>query len=160
MQLKKIHWALAWLGLSSLSLPVYAEVVISQIYGGQGSVYNQDFVELFNAGSAAVNINGWSVQYGSATGTGHFAANGVTTLSGVLQPGQYYLVGLRSGANGLALPTPDVGNNATDMSGTNGKVVLVNSSTGLACNGGSAVCSPAQLAQIVDMVGYGTANFF
>ncbi len=160
MKFKKMHWALAWIGLSSLSLPVYAEVVISQIYGGQGSVYNQDFVELFNAGSAAVNINGWSVQYGSATGTGNFAANGVTTLSGVLQPGQYYLVGLRSAANGLALPTPDVGNNATDMSGTNGKVVLVNNSTGLACNGGSVVCSPAQLAQIVDLVGYGTANFF
>lgn len=160
MKLKKMHWALAWLGLSSLSLPVYAEVVISQIYGGQGSVYNQDFVELFNAGSAAVNINGWSVQYASATGNGNFSANGVTALSGVLQPGQYYLVGLRSAANGLALPTPDVGNNATDMSGTNGKVVLVNSSTGLACNGGSVVCSPAQLAQIVDLVGYGTANFF
>jgi uncharacterized protein len=160
MKLKKMHWALAWLGLSSLSLPVYAEVVISQIYGGQGSVYNQDFVELFNAGAAAVNINGWSVQYASATGNGNFSANGVTALSGVLQPGQYYLVGLRSAANGLALPTPDVGNNATDMSGTNGKVVLVNNSTGLACNGGSVVCSPAQLAQIVDLVGYGTANFF
>ncbi len=160
MKFKKMHWALAWLGLSSLSLPVYAEVVISQIYGGQGSIYNQDFVELFNAGAAAVNINGWSVQYASATGNGNFSANGVTALSGVLQPGQYYLVGLRSAANGLALPTPDVGNNATDMSGTNGKVVLVNNSTGLACNGGSVVCSPAQLAQIVDLVGYGTANFF
>lgn len=160
MKLKKMHWALAWLGLSSLSLPVYAEVVISQIYGGQGSVYNQDFVELFNAGAAAVNINGWSVQYASATGNGNFSANGITSLSGVLQPGQYYLVGLRSAANGLALPTPDVGNNATDMSGTNGKIVLVNNSTGLACNGGSVVCSPAQLAQIVDLVGYGTANFF
>lgn len=160
MKLKKMHWALAWLGLSSLSLPVYAEVVISQIYGGQGSVYNQDFVELFNAGPAAVSIDGWSVQYASATGTGNFAANGVTALSGVLQPGQYYLVGLRSAANGLALPTPDVGNNATDMSGTNGKVVLVNSNAGLACNGGSVVCSSAQLAQIVDLVGYGSANFF
>lgn len=160
MKVKKMQWALAWLGLSSLSLPVYAEVVISQIYGGQGNVYNQDFVELFNAGAAAVNINGWSVQYASATGTGHFAANGVTSLTGVLQPGQYYLVGLRSAANGLALPVPDVGNNATDMSGTNGKVVLVNNSNGLACNGGSVVCSPSQLAQIVDLVGYGTANFY
>lgn len=160
MKLKKMHWALAWLGLSSLSLPVYAEVVISQIYGGQGNVYNQDFVELFNAGAAAVNINGWSVQYASATGTGNFAANGVTSLSGVLQPGQYYLVGLRSAANGLALPTPDTSNNATDMSGTNGKVVLVNNSTGLACNGGSVTCTPAQMAQIVDLVGYGSANFF
>lgn len=160
MKYKKIHWALAWLGLSSLSIPVHAEVVISQIYGGQGAVYNQDFVELFNAGSAAVNVTGWSVQYASATGNGNFSANGVTALSGVMQPGQYYLVGLRSGANGLALPTADVANNATDMSGTNGKVVLLNSNTGLTCNGGSVVCSPAQLAQIVDLVGYGTANFF
>lgn len=160
MKLKKMHWALAWLGLSSLSLPVYAEVVISQVYGGQGSVYNQDFVELFNAGSAAISIDGWSVQYSSATGTGNFSANGVTTLSGTLQPGQYYLVGLRSAANGSALPALDTNNNATDMSGTNGKVVLVNSSAGLACNGGSTACTPAQLAQIVDLVGYGSANFF
>lgn len=159
MKFKKMHWALAWLGLSSLSIPVYAEVVISQIYGGQGNIYNQDYVELFNNGSVAVDINGWSVQYASATGTGNFSANGVTTLSGVLQPGQYYLVGLRSAANGSALPTPDTSNNGTDMSGTNGKVVLVKSSIGLTCNGGSNVCSSSQLAQIADLVGYGTANF-
>lgn len=160
MKLKKLQWALALLGLSSLSLSVNAGVVISQLYGGQGSTYNQDFVELFNNGSDAVNISGWSVQYASATGNGNFSANGVTSLSGVLQPGQYYLVGLRSAANGLALPATDVANNATDMSGSNGKVVLVNSSTGLTCNGGSVVCSSSQLAQIVDLVGYGSANFF
>lgn len=159
MKLKKMHWLLACLGWSSLSLPLHAEVVISQVYGGQGSVYNQDYVELFNNGSAAVDISGWSVQYASATGTGNFSANGVTTLSGLLQAGQYYLVGLRSAANGSALPTPDASNNGTDMSGTNGKVVLVKSSTGLTCNGSSNPCSSSQLAQIADLVGYGTANF-
>jgi hypothetical protein len=41
-----------------------------------------------------------------------------------------------------------------------GKVALVNSATGLGCNGGSTPCSAAQLAQIVDLVGYGGANFF
>lgn len=159
MKLKKLQWVLAISGLVQMSLSAQAGVVISQIYGGQGNVYNQDYVELFNNGTAAVNIGGWSVQYSSATGTGNFSANGVTSLSGLLQPGQYYLVGLRSASNGLSL-TADVSNNATDMSGTNGKVVLVNSSTGLTCNGSSAVCSPAQLAQIVDFVGYGSANFF
>jgi uncharacterized protein len=159
MKLKKLQWVLALSGLVQMSLSAQAGVVISQIYGGQGNVYNQDYVELFNNGSAAVNIAGWSVQYSSATGTGNFSANGVTTLSGLLQPGQYYLVGLRSAANGSSI-TADISNNATDMSGTNGKVVLVNSSSGLTCNGGSAVCSPAQLAQIVDLVGYGSANFF
>jgi uncharacterized protein len=160
MKLKKLQWVLALSGLVQMSLSAQAGVVISQIYGGQGNVFNQDYVELFNNGNAAVDISGWSVQYSSATGTGNFSANGVTTLSGLLQPGQYYLAGLRSAANGSALPTPDTSNNATDMSGTNGKVVLVNSSTGLACNGGSTACSPAQLAQIVDLVGYGSANFF
>ncbi len=41
-----------------------------------------------------------------------------------------------------------------------GKVVLVNSTAGLACNGGSAPCLPAQTALIVDLVGFGGANFF
>lgn len=160
MKLKKIKWALALLGLSQMVLPVQAGVVISQIFGGNGSVLNQDYVELFNAGHVAVDINGWSVQYASATGTGNFAGNGVTTLSGMLQPGQYYLVGLATGGSGSALPAVDIGSSGPNMSGSNGKVVLLNQSTGLACNGGSSPCTPTQQAQIVDLVGYGTANYF
>lgn len=165
MQIKSIRLALAALGLTTLGLATFsqsalAQVVISQIYGGQGNTYNQDFVELFNAGSSVETLDGWSIQYASATGTGTFASNSVTPLSGTLQPGQYYLVGLRSVTAGLSLPALDSNNNATDLSGTNGKVVLVNTVTGLACNGGSAVCSSTQLAQIIDLVGYGTANFF
>ena len=70
---------------------ISSNIVISQVYGGGGSVgatYNRDFVELFNRGNAPVSLNGWSVQYGSATGTGNFAGNGVTLLSGTLAPGQ------------------------------------------------------------------------
>jgi predicted extracellular nuclease len=46
------------------------------------------------------------------------------------------------------------------MSATGGKVVLVNGATGLACNGGSTPCSAAQIASIIDLVGYDGANFF
>ena len=49
-----------------------ATVVISQVYGGggnAGSVYTNDFIELFNPGSFPVNVTGWTVQYASATGT-------------------------------------------------------------------------------------------
>src|SRR5438874_9487339 len=66
-------------------------VVISQVYGGggnSGATLRNDFIELFNRGGAAVDVTGWSVQYGSATGT-TWAATG---LSGTIQPGQYYLV--------------------------------------------------------------------
>ncbi|MDO8962283.1 MAG: ExeM/NucH family extracellular endonuclease [Methylophilus sp.] len=134
-------------------------VVISQVYGGNGSTLNRDYVELFNASSQPVNISGWSIQYSSATGTGLFAGNGIAALNGVMQPGQYYLVGLATAANGAALPTVDA-TGTTNMSGTAGKVVLVNTSAGLACNGGSTPCNASQQAQIVDLVGYGSANYF
>ncbi|HSC51765.1 MAG TPA: Ig-like domain-containing protein [Gaiellaceae bacterium] len=136
-------------------------VVISQVYGGGGNAgapYRNDFVELFNRSTSAVSITGWSVQYASATGTGNFAANPVTTLHGVLIPGQYFLVAQAGGTTGASLPNPDeVG--TVNMSASGGKVVLVNNSTGLACNGGSTLCSAAQLASIVDLVGYDGANF-
>ncbi len=137
------------------------DVVISQVYGGGGNSqapYANDFVELFNRSTNAVSIAGWSIQYASATGTGNFSANGIVTLSGSLQPGQHYLVQLFSqAAVGAALPTPNA-TGTINLSGSAGKVVLVNSSAGLACNGGN--CTTAQLASIIDLVGYGTANFF
>ncbi len=46
------------------------------------------------------------------------------------------------------------------MSGSAGKVALVSSTAGLACNGGSTPCSAAQLALIKDLVGFGNANFY
>ncbi|MFA6180482.1 MAG: ExeM/NucH family extracellular endonuclease, partial [Candidatus Methylopumilus sp.] len=75
-------------------------------------------------------------------------------------PGQYFLVQQASGgANGSSLPAPDA-SGSVNMSGTAGKIALINSTTGLACNGGSSPCSSADLAKIIDLVGFGTANFF
>ena len=139
-----------------------SNIVISQIYGGGGNAsapFRNDFIELFNRGNVAVSLNGWSVQYTSATGTGNFSAN-TTALSGTLNPGQYYLVQQSSGGStGVLLPTPDASGSIA-MSATGGKVIVANTTTGLACNGGSTACSPAQLANIVDLVGYDGANFF
>src|SRR5262249_61240815 len=78
-------------------------VVVSQIFGGggnSGAPLRNDFVELFNRGSAPVSLAGWSVQYTSATGTGNFgsASNVITPLSGTLAPGQYLLVEAASNA--------------------------------------------------------------
>jgi hypothetical protein len=135
-----------------------ADVVISQVYGGGGNTYNADYVELFNRSSAPVSVAGWSVQYASATGTGNFSGNGITALSGTLQPGQYMLVKLASTAGGSPLPAAEATGTA-NLSASNGKLILANVATGLACNGGSTPCTTAQNAQIVDLVGYGTANF-
>ena len=152
--------------LAAIAVPSFAStsgVVISQVFGGNGAApnaYASDYVELFNAGATAQSISGWSIQYSSAAGTGNFSSNSVTPLNGTLQPGQHYLVELVT-TTGNALPvTADTTNNALNISGTAGKVILASVATGLACNGSSTVCSSAQLAQIVDLVGYGsTANY-
>jgi hypothetical protein len=145
-----------------------ANIVVSQVYGGggnSGSTYRQDFVELFNRGSSSASLAGWSVQYASATGTGNFGANSamITELPAVpLAPGQYFLVREAQGGGGTTdLPSPDV-TDATpiNMAAGAGKVALVNNTTPLGCNGGSNPCSSSALASIVDLVGYGSANFF
>ncbi|MDI9238680.1 lamin tail domain-containing protein [Lysobacter sp. LF1] len=146
---------LAWAGTSQ------AQVVISQVYGGGGggtAVYANDYVELYNRGATPVSLAGMSVQYASATGTGNFS--GVAVLpAATVQPGKYFLVAMSGGSAGAPLPTPDATGPAA-MSATAGKVALVNSASALACNGSSTPCSAAQLALIVDLVGYGNANFF
>ena len=48
------------------------DLVVSQVYAGggnTGATYANDFVELFNRGSASVDLSGWSVQYATAAGT-------------------------------------------------------------------------------------------
>ncbi len=92
-----------------LSLNVGFSQTISQVYGGGGSsgaTYQNDFVELFNSSASAINLNGWSVQYSSSTGTGTWSVQFLPNFT--LQPYHYFLVQLASGpGSGISLPTPD-----------------------------------------------------
>jgi hypothetical protein len=140
---------------------------VSQVYGGggnSGAPLTHDFIEIFNAGSSAVSLAGLSLQYASATGTGNFGANSgqLTELPDVLlQPGQYFLVQEAGGTNGMPLPTPDlIDPTPIAMAAGSGKVALVSGVTSLGCNGGSTPCDADQVARIIDLVGYGTANYF
>ena len=48
-------------------------LVIEEAYlkaGSKGASYNQKFVEIGNPTDAPVSLDGWSLQYRSATGTG------------------------------------------------------------------------------------------
>ncbi len=158
----KCHTLLAALLVLSAGTAGAQSVVISQVYGGggnSGAPFTNDFVEVFNRSAAPVDLAGWSLQYASATGTGQFAANPVVALGGRLQPGRYLLVALGGGAIGMALPAPDFSGSTLLAAGA-GKLALVSSGAGLACNGGSAPCTAADTARIVDLVGYGNANFF
>lgn len=141
--------------------------VISQVYGGGGNTgapFQNDYIELFNRGSTTVSLSGWSVQYASATGTGNFGASSsqITELLGTLAPGQHLLIQEGAGAgSGAPLPSPDiVDSTPIAMAATAGKVALVNTTTPLGCNGGSTPCPPSALAAIVDLVGYGGADFY
>ena len=120
---------------------------ISQIYGGggnSGATLKNDFVELFNPGSTAVSLTGWSVQYASSAGS----TWQVTALSGTIQPGAYYLVQESAGTGGTTLlPTPDA-TGTIAMSATAGKIALVSSTTAL-----TGTCPAAGAA--VDEVSFG-----
>ena len=126
------------------------DAVISQVYGGGGnigSVFTNDFIEIFNPGPDPVNLAGWSVQYGSGGGT----TWAVTALSGTVLPGRYHLVQEAQGSSGTTpLPAPD-STGAISMAAGDGKVALVRSVTAL-----SGAC-PAD-GNLVDLVGYGAAN--
>jgi predicted extracellular nuclease len=130
------------------------DVVISQVYGGggnSGATFTNDFIELFNRGTAPVDLSGWSVQYAAAAGTSYQ----VTALAGSIAVGAHYLVQEAQGAGGTTpLPTPDA-TGTIAMAAGSGKVALVSSATALTCG---ATCATA--AGVRDFVGYGTANDF
>ena len=72
-----------------------AEVRVVEGRTDSGASFTNDFVELFNAGSAPVTLDGWTVQYASAAGTSWQA----TALAGSVAPGHHYLVQLSSAAS-------------------------------------------------------------
>jgi predicted extracellular nuclease len=151
--------ALAAAGVATLlphaahAVDLSSNIVISEVYGGGGNTgaqYQNDFIELYNHGSSAQSVAGWSVQYASSAGTSWAR----TLLTGTVPAGGFYLVAEGAGAgNGVALPTPnDSGTIA--MSAASGKVALVNNGTAL--SGCAATCDSA--TGVVDFVGYGAAN--
>ncbi|MEO6390417.1 MAG: DNA/RNA non-specific endonuclease [Pyrinomonadaceae bacterium] len=128
-------------------------IVISQVYGGggnSGAPWTNDYIELFNRGTSPVDVTGWSVQYASAAGT----TWAVTTLSGTILPGHYYLVQEAAGAAmPMPLPTPEA-TGTIAMSASAAKIAL--SSSNAALTGG---CPTG--GTLIDFVGYGsTATCF
>lgn len=140
---------------SALAAPsVTAPVVINEVYGGggnAGAAFNRDFIELVNKTPAAVDLSTWSVQYASAAGTSWSTK---TNLTGSIPAGGRIIVGGASGATGAPI-TADI-DGAINLSGSQGKVALVNNQTALPGTTCTDACS--DLPQVVDFVGYGAAN--
>jgi hypothetical protein len=129
-------------------------IVVGEIFaagGNSGAAYANDYVELFNRGAGPVAIDGWTLQYASASS----ATWQSTALSGSIPAGGHYLVQLASGgANGAALPAPDA-TGASNLAVTGGKVAVVADATALSCGASPGSCSA--LSSVEDLVGYGGA---
>ena len=152
---------LALLALAAAPSFAANAVRISQVYGGGGgtgaATYKQDYVEIFNNSGAAVNIGGWTIEYGSATGNWGSSSSNIFIFPAntLIQPCKYLMVAVGAvGTGGAAFPiTPDFTSTVgPSMSGTTGKVAIFNAvNTNLAC--GSELAGT-----LVDKVSYGTGN--
>lgn len=132
-----------------------SSLVVSQVYasgGNSGATFANDYVELLNRGSTAVDLSGWTIQYASASSTSWQA----TPLAGTVQPDHYYLVALASGGSvGSALPTADA-SGTSNLAASGGKVAIVDGSSELTCGSAPGSCSAAP--GVVDLLGYGSAT--
>ncbi|WP_197429817.1 ExeM/NucH family extracellular endonuclease [Auraticoccus cholistanensis] len=145
---------------TALAAPEGDEVVISEVYGGggnSGSVYSNDFVELYNPTGEAVTVDGWSLEYFSAAG----GSGGSVTLQGSVPAGGHYLVQLAAGSQpSQPLPSPDVTGGLT-LSGTQGRVALFDVADGPALPTGDVAGDRAGTPdELVDYVGFGAASTF
>ncbi|HKO97011.1 MAG TPA: Calx-beta domain-containing protein [Pyrinomonadaceae bacterium] len=133
-----------------------ANLVVSQLYtagGNSGATFANDFVEVFNRGKTSVDfaVTPYSVQYAGAAA--NFGSNKTNLTSGIIGPGQYFLVQLAGGGSGSPLPGPDaIGSIA--MAAAAGKVALVDGTTSLTGTGCSLPTS------VADFVGYGATPCF
>ena len=161
--MKRFATTLALLAVCAAPALAANQVRISQVYGGGGGgtgTYLRDYVEIYNSGVTAVNIGGWTLEYGSATGNWGSSAGNIFTfpIGTIIQPCQYLL--LEAGASGTAgapLPVPADFSTSTagfSMSATSGKVGLFNTGTGNA----NVACGSEAGGSIVDKVAYGTSN--
>jgi hypothetical protein len=138
-----------------------SDVVISQVYtrGGEaGATYQNDFIEIFNRGTATVNINGYSLQIVSTTNGSTVATNVSfsSTRSMNVEPGQYFLFKLEgSGTNGQPLPVSEnLPVPFLNLGSTSGKIALVRNNQAI----NSFQCPVGQDPDIADYVGYGNVN--
>ena len=136
-------------------------VTINEAYlsgGNAGAAYKNKFVELYNSSDAPVSLDGWSLQFRSATATG--APSGIGKLQGTIPAKGYFLV--KGGTNNSTstapdLPAADVDATGFSPSGAAGTIVLARQDTAVNPLATGSVVEPGNVA---DLLGYGTSNTF
>ncbi|HEX4156023.1 MAG TPA: Ig-like domain repeat protein [Acidobacteriaceae bacterium] len=142
-------------GIAPLAASAQTGLVISQMYGGggnSGAPYTYDYLELYNPTSAPIGLNGLSYQYASSSGT---SWNSVILPNVSVAPGHYFLIqgAAGSGSPGNLPVTPDfVVTSGPNFSATTGKIALV--------QGTASLTGSCPTVNVIDFLGYGTANCF
>jgi hypothetical protein len=126
------------------------DVVISQVFDFQNdpqAPYTDGYVELFNRGMSAVNVNGWTVQLAGPASPGWAVSDPLPNQD--ILPGGYMLIAeTGTYSHPETLPTPDATvafENFTDSE----KVALTDSSAPLQGN------CPTRTSDVIDFVGVG-----
>ena len=115
LPMHRVRLVLALLFVGALLLAPAArsassDMVVSQVYAGggnSGATYTNDFVELFNRGSTAVDLGTWSIQYASMSRTDHDQAS-VTARSVPKTADGYIRVSRVAGREGDSFISPDI----------------------------------------------------
>lgn len=131
-------------------------LMIYEVYGGGGNAgapYKNDYVILYNGTDAAINLDGYSIQYGSATGEFASYAGNLVELTGTIESKGFFVIilGTAEDPQGVDLPMTANVTGDSNMGASNGKVALAKTTdkvTGLDHD------------IVVDLVGFGTANLF
>jgi len=142
-------------------LPTNPKIRISQIYprGGEpGATYQRDFLELFNADSQTIDLNGWSVVIASFDSNGNPTTIGAQITSTInLVPGQHVILTMPgTGSNGQVL-TAEFAIDAISLASNGAQVFLIPKGKFPAvftCPSGA----PDPRGVISDFVAYGVAT--
>ena len=125
-------------------------VVINEAYlsgGSKGAAYKNKFIELYNTTDNDVTLDGTSLQYRPASGTG--ASNAAADLTGVIKAKGHYLIKAGSnGSDGAELPQADATATNLNASGTKGTLFLAATTSKLS----PAVGDTTANADIIDQL--------
>ena len=134
-------------------------VIINEAYlsgGSTGAAFKNKFVELYNTSDAPVSLDGWSLQYRSATGTG--VPSSVVPLTGTIAAKGFHLLkGGSNGTVGLDLPAADTTATGFNPAIGGGTIVLAKQATAVTNLATGSVVEPANVA---DLLGYGSSLTF
>jgi hypothetical protein len=142
--------------------------VIAEIYGGGGSssgspvaLFTKDYVLLYNRSNSNQSLNGWSLQYASASGTFTVITTQefFFTSDHTINSKSYFLILTGTlGTQGSSIANYDVTTVDLSIAATGGKIALANNQSAVTFSGLAAPYTFS--SNVIDFVGWGSATTY